>query len=179
MEFRYLQAHEMECRVGTCNDNGVSLLLYKDARCDARVLDETVGAESWQCRYYEQKGSLFCSVGIQIAFQDGPQWVWKDDCGTPSNMEAEKGEASDAFKRACFKWGLGRELYTAPFIWIPKEKCNIQTGRNGKPTCYDKFRVHKVKVEAGEIVGLAIANDTKGCMAYTWVKEGHEKHEGD
>lgn len=165
MNFRPLTEKEIEVRVGTCNEKGVSLLLYKDARVDANILDETVQPESWQCKFYECKGNLFCSVGI---YNQGG-WIWKDDCGAPSNMEAEKGEASDAFKRACFKWGIGRELYTAPFIWIPSESCNIKQGRNGKPTCFDKFRVEKIEINDGKIDKVSIWNDSTGKRVFVYI----------
>lgn len=103
MKFRELRADEIECRVGTVSKQGkgVSLLLFKDARCDANILDETVGPENWQCRFYEQKGTLFCSLGVRVAREDGTsEWVWKDDAGSPSNMEAAKGEASDALAKS-------------------------------------------------------------------------------
>lgn len=109
MKFRELRADEIECRVGTVSKQGkgLSLLLFKDARVDANILDETVGPENWQCEFYDCKGTLFCKVGIAIdRGEDFKEWVWKDDAGSPSNMEAAKGEASDAFKRACFKWGM-------------------------------------------------------------------------
>lgn len=173
MEFRPLKAEEIDVRVGTCNEKGVSLLLYKDARVDANILDETVLNDSWQCRFYECKGNLFCSVGVRVNSISDPlshEWVWKDDCGAPSNMEAEKGEASDAFKRACFKWGIGRELYTAPFIWVPAERCNIKQGRNGKPTCYDRFRVEKIEIESGRIKKVSIWNDTKNTRAFVYIE---------
>lgn len=163
--FRELKAEEIECRVGTCSAKGVSLLLYKDARVDRAVLDETVGAFNWQCTFSEYKGTLFCSVGIRA---DNGEWVWKEDAGSPSNMEAQKGEASDAFKRACFKWGIGKELYTAPFIWIPAQNCTIQQGRNGKPACYDRFAVEKIRVEGGRITGLSIVNAKTGQRVYVW-----------
>lgn len=176
MEFRPLRKEEIEVRVGACRENGVSLLLYKDARVDRSVLDETVGSENWQCRFYECKGNLFCSVGIRetslpSTFPQGEGFVWKDDCGAPSNMEAEKGEASDAFKRACYKWGIGRELYTAPFIWVPSDKCTIKQGRNGKAQCYDNFTCEKIRTENGAITGVSIWNATKGCRAFVWTKE--------
>ena len=160
-EFRYLNEGEIEVRVAQCTNNGASLLLYKDARVDARILDETVGPENWQCKFYVLKDTLFCSVGIASS-HGGAEWTWKDDCGTPSNMESEKGEASDAFKRACFKWGIGRELYTAPLIWVPADKLNLKQGRSGKIACYDRFKVERVKVEEGRIVGLAIRNESTG-----------------
>lgn len=163
--FRELKAEEIECRVGTCSAKGVSLLLYKDARVDRAVLDETVGAFNWQCAFSEHKGTLFCRVGIHT---DNGEWVWKEDAGSPSNMEAQKGEASDAFKRACFKWGIGKELYTAPFIWIPANSCTIQQGRNGKPACYDRFEVEKIRVEEGRITGLSIINAKTQSRVYVW-----------
>lgn len=178
-KFRDLKADEIECRVQSVKQNGLVLLLYKDARCDMRILDETVGAENWQREHYECKGNLFCKVGIccekkhdQHTFHE---WVYKSDCGTESNTEAEKGEASDSFKRACFNWGIGRELYTAPFTWIPADKCDIKEGKNnqGKPiySCYDKFAVEKIIIEDKQIVALAIYNTTKKCRAFVWQKE--------
>ena len=99
MDFRELRADEIDVRVATINEKGASLLLYKDARCDMRILDES--GVQWQRKHYECKGNLFCSVGIKV----GEEWIWKDDCGTESYTEKEKGEASDSFKRACFNWG--------------------------------------------------------------------------
>lgn len=176
MNFRDLRADDIECRVQSVKQNGLVLLLYKDARCDMRILDETVGAENWQREHYECKGNLFCRVGIrcdQVKYRDAngdtgiaPDWVWKSDCGTESNTEAEKGEASDSFKRACFNWGIGRELYTSPFIWIPADKCNINNGK-----CFDKFFVEKIRIEDKRITGLAIYNETKKGRAFIWAEE--------
>ena len=166
LKFRLLTASEIEVRVATISDKGCSLLLYKDARCDMNILDETVGANRWQRKHYECKGNLFCSVGIDF---DG-YWVWKDDCGSESYTEKEKGEASDSFKRACFNWGIGRELYTAPFIWIPAEKVNI-TKKNDKSITYDKFRVGKIVCnDKRQISGLAIQSDKKG-MVFVWERK--------
>ena len=96
--------------------------------------------------------------------------MWKSDCGTESNTEAQKGEASDSFKRACFNWGIGRELYTSPFIWIKAEDCNIKD-KNGKKACYDSFDVEKIKIENKRIVGLAIRNLTTGKRVYVYSQE--------
>lgn len=165
MEFRDLRADEIEVRVQSVSKNGsgIVLLLYKNARVDMAILDETVGPENWQREHYECKGNLFCRVGINVStktiFDDNGKvtlcdhWVWKSDCGVESNTEAEKGEASDSFKRACFNWGIGRELYTAPFIWVPSSKCTITNGK-----CYDRFVVEKILVENKRIVGLSIVN---------------------
>ena len=147
-KFRDLRADEIECRVQQVKDKGLVLLLYKDARVDMNILDETVGASNWQREHYECKGNLFCRVGIDIGTHEGKaeRWVFKSDCGTESNTEAQKGEASDSFKRACFNWGIGRELYTAPFTWIPADKCDIkQVGNSLK--CFDKFVVEKIIIE--------------------------------
>lgn len=152
-KFRDLRADEVECRIGQVNKQGkgLTLLLYKDARCDMNILDETVGSENWQREHYECKGNMYCKVGIW--FGEMGQWVWKSDCGTESNTEAQKGEASDSFKRACVNWGIGRELYTSPFIWIPADRCRIDNGK-----CYDKFTVKDIVIENKTIVGLAILN---------------------
>ena len=172
-KFRDLRADEIDVRVATVNDKGVSLLLYKDARCDMNILDETVGAENWQREHYDCKGNLFCRVGINENRTGNPLdavWVWKSDCGTESNTEAQKGEASDSFKRACFNWGIGRELYTSPFIWVKAADCNIKD-RNGKKACYDSFDVEKIKIENKRIVGLAIRNLTTGKRVYVFAQE--------
>lgn len=159
MDFRPLRADEIEVRVQQVNEKGAILLLYKDARADMKLLDESVGAENWDCTYVEIGGRLYCMVGIHCQLNDGSmQWVVKQDVGTDSNMEAEKGAASDAFKRACFKWGIGRELYTAPFIWVPRESLQKHFEKNGKWVCYDKFRVKHIEIKEGHITELEIVN---------------------
>lgn len=123
ISFRKLKADEIECRVGQNSKDykKFSVLLFKTARVDQSFLDEVVGTENWQSEHYEVKGKDFCKIGIRIERGDKSEWVWKSDCGSESNIEAEKGEASDAFKRAGFQWGIGRELYSAPKIWLEKE----------------------------------------------------------
>jgi hypothetical protein len=109
-------------------------------------------------------------VGIVVDTKKGesifPEWVWKSDCGTESNTEAQKGEASDSFKRACFNWGIGRELYTAPFIWVGVDKCNIKNGK-----CYDTFEVTSVTIENKKITALEVYNKSKKCIAFTFGKK--------
>lgn len=125
MKFRPLRADEIDVRVGGVYDKGMTMLLYKNARVDMQILDETVGEMNWQRDHKEVKGNLYCGIGIWDDKKE--QWIWKWDCGTESNTEKEKGESSDAFKRAGFNIGIGRELYTAPFIWLPvatKQKTN-------------------------------------------------------
>lgn len=163
MMFRMLKPEEVEVRVAQCSDKGCSLLLYKTARTDANLLDETVGPENWQNRYHSIDGKLFCDLALRC---DG-EWVWKSDTGTESNMEAQKGEASDAFKRAGFRWGIGRELYTAPRIWVGPDKCRLKAGKNGRMQCFDDFRVTEMEVEDGRIAKLTICNmSMKGAVVY-------------
>ena len=174
MRFRTLRPDEIECRVQSVKQNGCSVLLFKDARCDMRILDETVGPENWQKEFYECKGTLFCRVGIfcKVGEMINPtssvcEWVWKSDAGEPSNTSAQKGEASDAFKRACFNWGIGRELYSSPFLWIPESACRIQNAR-GKYVCYDRFSVADMSVRDGKIAYLKIVNDSTRRVCYEW-----------
>ncbi|MBQ8357130.1 MAG: hypothetical protein IJX39_04910 [Clostridia bacterium] len=162
LKFRDLNKDDIECRVQSVKESGLILLLYKNARVDMAILDETVGPENWQREHYECKGNLFCRVGINVAkTEDRQLWVYKSDCGTESNTEKEKGEASDSFKRACFNWGIGRELYTAPFIWIPADKYEVKNGK-----CFDRFEVEKIIIEDKRITAISIKNITRGIRAF-------------
>ncbi len=169
-KFRDLKADEIECRISTVKNNGLSLLLYKDARCDMKILDETVGAENWQRDHKELKGNIYCGISIY----DDSRWITKWDCGSESYTEKEKGEASDSFKRAGFNWGIGRELYTAPFIWIPSAKCTIKdSGRKdnfGKIiyTSTDKFEVSNIEIKDKKIIALKILNRSTGIICFDW-----------
>lgn len=155
LNFRKLRADEIDCRIGQIKQNGLSLLLYKDARCDMNVLDETVGPMNWKREHTRDNKN--CIVSIWDS--EKKEWVSKEDTGTESNTEAEKGLASDSFKRACVNWGIGRELYTAPFIWVPGDRCEIKMATAGKFRCYDQFKVAKLTYkENGDIDGLAIVN---------------------
>ena len=165
--FRDLKSDEIECKVSTINEKGLSLLLYKTARTDMQLLDETVGAYQWKCDYKEVKGNMYC--GISILHPTSNEWITKWDCGVESAFgDKEKGEASDAFKRAGFKWGIGVELYTSPFIYIPADKCNI-TPYKDKYVTYDKFHVEAIEIIDKEITGLAIKNQ-KGVRVFSWRK---------
>ena len=144
MIFRKLTANDVEARVKGCDENGFILLLYKNARVDQNILDETFTPFGWQNEYEEFKGNMYCSIGIK---DDDGEWIWKSNCGTESNIEKEKGEASDAFKRAGVNWGIGRELYTAPKIKIKGH--TYKTNRNGKDVWmpeYYEFNVVEMEV---------------------------------
>ena len=158
LNFRTLEADEIDVRVATVNQKGVTLLLYKDARVDQNILDEKVGPMNWQRRHTRDNAN--CIVSIWDS--EKKQWVEKEDTGTESFTEKEKGLASDSFKRACFNWGIGRELYTAPFIWIDAENAEIKSGSNGKFQCYDKFIVEQIIYDDKKnIVAISVKNKTK------------------
>lgn len=157
--FRLLRADEIECRVSRVTQKGVVLLLYKTARTDADLLDETFSPWGWQNGFQLIDGVLYGGIGIK---DDSGNFLFKWDAGTESNTEAEKGRASDAFKRAGFKWGLGRELYSAPLIFIPPGKCNIKDGK-----CYDNFSVGAISYDEQErICYLCIT--LKGETVFEW-----------
>ena len=161
--FRYLTADEIECRVATVSEKGCSLLLYKDARCDMNILDETFGPMNWRRSHTRDNANCIVSIWDD----EKQQWIDKEDTGTESFTEKEKGLASDSFKRACFNWGIGRELYTAPFIWIQAKDANVQS-KNGKWTTYEKFSVTKMNIVDGKIVSLNIASDKTGKIVYSF-----------
>lgn len=160
---RSLRADEVEVRVGTVTAKGVTLLLYKNARVDRAILDEEFGALDWQCRYSDHKGNLFCSIGVYDKSKG--EWVWKEDCGTESNTEREKGEASDAFKRAGFRWGIGIELYSSPFIFLSVATEKVGNGYKmavrEDQRAISRAYVSHIVVDDGKIAELDIAIDKK------------------
>ena len=153
-EIPLLTANDVECRIKKITNEGAVLLLYKTARVDMRILDEVYGSMNWQRHHEVINDNLFCTISIWDS--ETSQWVSKQDVGTESNAEAEKGQASDAFKRAGFAWGIGRELYDAPFIWI-----------SGKVSKYDRFHVTDIQYdrEKQAFTRLTICDD-KGKERY-------------
>ena len=159
-----LTEKDIEVRIGqvTKDESKASLLLYKTARTDAQILDDLVGAGNWQKKFYVLQGVgvgetmrsiVVCSVGIYD--DDKKEWVWKDDSGTESNVEQDKGVCSDSFKRAAGggSWGIGSELYSAPTIWVPIT------------SKYDKFFVSKIGYnDRREISDLIIVNEKGECV---------------
>ena len=173
IKIRPLRAEEIEVRVGQVGEKGVSLLLYKDSRCDKRILDETFGVNGWANAYSEIKGNLYCS--IMIYDDKTGMWIQKQDCGVESNTEKEKGEASDAFKRAAFNVGIGRELYTKIFIFVPTE--TIKQGNIFKlKDKFQKWHVAKIRTneETEKIEYLQIADSKTNKIVFTWGKEKPE-----
>lgn len=187
LSFRPLRADEIEARVSTVSEKGVSILLYKDARCDMQILDETVGPENWKKSYTLIGQELFCSLSIRVH----DEWIEKQDAGeytdrtlrsieyatkngkpivSPSLVPNEpKSRASDAQKRAAFAWGIGRELYTAPFIWVPADKANITKDRNGNATCNTRFSVSEIAYDEHRRIYYLVVVDAKTKKpVFTW-----------
>lgn len=166
MIFRPLRADEIECRIGSVGAKGFTMLLYKDARCDMNILDETVGEFNWNRDHKEIKGVLYCGVGIYNA--DADRTVWKWDAGAESYTEKEKGEASDSFKRACVNWGIGRELYTAPLIFIRAKTSPQGNGYrlDDKRDGYG-YKVAQIEYKGGRISHLVITKNGTQVFTFT------------
>ena len=160
MKFRALRADEIDCRIQSLSENkngvGAVVLLYKDARVDMNILDETVGAINWK-RSHELIGDrLYCTISIR---DENNEWVSKQDVGTESNTEKEKGQASDSFKRAGFNWGIGRELYSSPFIYIKLRDDEFFKDKNGKLKTYSKFKVSDIEYDENKNIILLVIGD--------------------
>lgn len=176
---RNLKASEIEVRVQSIKSQGETckgaiLLLYKNARVDMDIMDETFGKYGWQRTHSFKDGKLYCTVSVWD--KEKQQWISREDVGTESNTEAEKGQASDSFKRACVNFGAGRELYTAPFIYIDSSCFNYySSGRkdNKGNTVFqsnDDFSVSNIIIEDKVITGLEIKNDKTNKIAFTFGK---------
>lgn len=163
-KFRFLKPEEVEVRPNMTTDKKAQLLLYQDARCAMNILDSTLGPMAWQREYYEAAGLLFCKIGIYDS--ETKQWLWKSDTGSKSNIEEDKGLASDSFKRAAVVWGIGRELYTAPRITIDLTEKDLFNGR----LC-QSFHVGVMDVEDGIIVSLTIL-DKWNKVRFSYTKDG-------
>lgn len=177
MKFRALKASEIDCRIQSIGQNktgavGTTILLYKDARVDMNILDETVGAMNWQRGHSVIDGNLYCTISIWD--EEKEQWIAKSDVGTESNTEKEKGQASDSFKRAGFNWGIGRELYSAPFVYIQLDKSEYKE-RNGKLTSNAKFKVKDIAYDESRNIVRLIVVDSKGKVRYTFGENAQQQ----
>ena len=173
MKFRTLRANEINVRIQSCSltknkEQAIAIyLLYKDARCDMNILDESVGAMNWKRTHEVIDSKLYCNVSIYD--ENKRLWVTKQDVGTESNTEAEKGQASDSFKRACFNWGIGRELYTSPFIKI---KLNIDEYylKNDRPIPTIEINVAEIQYDENKNIVKLILTDNKGAVRFEYDK---------
>lgn len=177
MKFRVLKASEIDCRIQSIGQNktgavGTTILLYKDARVDMNILDETVGAMNWQRGHSIIDGNLYCTISIWDEVKE--LWISKSDVGTESNTEKEKGQASDSFKRAGFNWGIGRELYSAPFVYIQLDKSEY-IERNGKLTSNAKFKVKDVSYDENRNIVRLVVVDSKGKVRYTFGENAQQQ----
>lgn len=173
LDIRPLRAEEIDCRVATVSAKGATILLYKDARCDMRILDELVGPFGWRRDHQVIDGNLYCTVSIRD--EETGEWVSKQDVGTESNTEKEKGQASDSFKRACFNWGIGRELYTAPFVFVKRETTEDGKTSKGKTIYrlndpYEKFRVAEISHDEDKNIIHLIILGKNNSIAFIWDK---------
>lgn len=171
LDFRPLKANEIECRVGNVaqSGSGFFLLLYKNARVDQCILDETVGQFNWKCHYYQVKNTMVCSV--EIWNEERNEWVAKDNGGDDdTQMEQVKAELSDSFKRACFNWGIGRELYYSPKIWISSSDGDKRDHYSVQVIEYDKNK---------RITNLVIINDKTKKVVFTHGKTAKVLENGE
>lgn len=145
-----LAAHDVELRIGTTNAKGFSLLLYKTARTDVRRLNQVCGLR-WQNSHYNDSNGNVVTVG-KVYDDDLKEWIVREDVGTESHTEKEKGSYSDSFKRVWFRFGIGLELYNSPFIWINWEMKKKQSGRGYDPVNFypSKLEVSDYQVINGE-----------------------------
>ena len=158
-KIRNLHADEIECRVGSIFESGITLLLYKNARVDQAILDEVFGIYGWQREHQMIGNSLYCTVSIWD--KEKKIWISKQDTGTSGEFEKEKSAASDSFKRACVNLGIGRELYSAPYIFIPTYKIQMKE-KNGKKSVKDNFSVSRISISKEKVItGLSIVNERK------------------
>ena len=179
--FRLLKADEIEVKVKQVTEKGAVALLYKTARIDMDLLDELFGAGGWECDYKEIKGNLYCGIGVKV---DGTT-VWKWDCGIESREDGEgnekKGEASDAFKRAGTKWGVGRELYTSPFIFLNVE--TVQSGKDSKGNPkyklanFPTFDVAEIGYDNNRKINKLVIKDNRGKTVFTYGVKQADKPE--
>lgn len=170
MNFRTLRADEIDCRISQIASNWATLLLYKDARCDMNILDETVGSMNWKREHTRDNAN--CVVSIYD--KEKNEWVSKEDTGTESFTEKEKGLASDSFKRACVNWGIGRELYTSPTIFIIPRKDMVKKGQEsefyqnskGKFETKTRFYVDYIDYDNSKNIKDLIIRDNKGNIRF-------------
>lgn len=179
MEFRTLNADEIEVRLSQIQSSWCSLLLYKNARVDMDILDETVGCMNWK------RGHLRDNANCVVSIYDDEkkEWVSKEDTGKESFSEAEKGLASDSFKRACVNWGIGRELYSSPNIFILPRKDMIKKGKSnefyqndkGKYETKTRFYVDYIDYDDNRKIKDLIIRDEKGNIRFESLTTEYEK----
>lgn len=172
-----LRPEQIEFRVQSINNGGyATILAYKDARCDMQRLDDVCGPLNWKREHLNNNANCI----VSIFNKDSGQWVGKEDTGTASNTEAAKGLASDSFKRACFNWGIGRELYDYPQMSIQLKADEFKSdGNKVKQTWNLKLKewTWKTLFEGNKVVAVA-AHDQTGAKRFSWRSDGHNEFIG-
>jgi len=164
MNFRTLRADEIDIRVQQCKATGCALLLYKNSRVDMQILDESVGTTGWQRKHLRDNQN--CIVSIWDGAKN--QWIEKEDTGSESNTEKEKGLASDSFKRSCVNWGIGRELYSSPFIWIKLDASEVKANNGRHNLGFGvSFHIDTIEYSEDRKITKLIIKDSKGKVRYT------------
>ena len=145
-EIRLLSKEDIDVRVAQTlagnNKVRVNLLLYKNARVDMKIMDELFTPMGWKRTHKLIGDRLYCCV--EVYNPETKEWICKEDVGVESNTEAEKGQASDSFKRACVNWGIGRELYTAPRITIELNENEYTKDQNSRIKVWAYFSVKSI-----------------------------------
>ena len=177
-EIRLLSKEDIEARVAQTVERAgevkVSLLLYKNARVDMKILDELYGPFGWKRSHKLLGDRLYCVV--EVWDPDKKEWIAKEDVGVESNTEAEKGQASDSFKRACVNWGIGRELYTAPRIVITLGKDEYTKRQNGTIQVWASFSVSEISYnEEDRTIQALTLVDKSGAVRYEYKRAAVEK----
>lgn len=159
-----LTKEDVELRIGSVTEKGVSLLIYKTARTDINRLNAVCGTKWENVHYSDTKGNICCKIAIFD--KEINQWVTREDVGTESYTEKEKGSYSDSFKRAGFRWGIGTELYNAPFIWIETKTRKKASGKGFEPV---NFYTSNLKIEKYEVVNgkLYLKISNKGFVVFS------------
>lgn len=166
MLFRNLKSVEIALRVKTIGESGLSLIPYIDAKTCEDILDEAVGEYNWQRLHGNNNKNCIVSIWDERK----QQWIAKEDTGTAAYTEAEKSTASDSFKRACYVWGIARELRTAPFVWVDSKNCSIKKKKNGSLKCDDKFVIRNITISNKKVItGFKIVNESRGVCVYSLV----------
>ena len=164
LRVRTLKAEEIETRVQQCKEKGCVLLLYKDSRADMTILDDTFGIMGWKREHTRDNKNCIVSVWST----ELNQWVSKEDTGTESNTEQQKGLASDSFKRACVNWGIGRELYSSPFTWISLNANEVKKNGNKYQLNFGvEFHVDTIEYDDSRKISKLIIKDKNGKVRFT------------
>lgn len=161
---RLLKTDEIEVRIQqTDNNSYATYLLYKDARTDKKILDEKYG-DLWCNSFQLINGKLFCTISVYNTQIN--QWISRSDVGVESNVEKEKGEASDAFKRAGVKWGIGCELYSAPNIKVALQPEDIYNGK-----CCLKLKVAEIGYNEDDKISKLVLVDSRNRVRYSYPQQ--------